>query len=696
MDEANQYLGKMFGRARGYVSVAYKDTGNSWQEHQFAWPADRKKILGWARVHHDANIFICPTLRRDAHTRKKGDGIHLRWLFADVDWEKVPTSKKALVRKRIDQLGTYIVASGTGENVHVYVALAEEVSVDKFLKLNTGLRDYLYADNKQADNSLLRLPGMTNWKTSAGSPVRVVGGNRKMRRPESLMTLRAFSQARVTTSSVEGTWSKVDLAAVPVRMKRLARMGSDEARGRYGSRHKAVWAVVGDMHKAGLSGDQIHTLLDEFPPAVDKRDDEHGAYDVHKDIDRRLKADLAVGQGGDDDSPFSELSDSDIVALGPDNPLVVKELARRAAMREVEHIEATRRFIAPPPDVSWSAADGLANPPEVAKYLIGGTEQGHRGLAGIKHNVVITAQYKVGKTAFTLASLAKSLCDGTDFLGQFPVPAEGRIVGHWNCEMEGFELLDDYIRPCGMKHPERLAVANLRGYGVNILTPVGKAWAVQWLKERGVQVWTIDSLARLLHMAGVKEKENDEVLNVLMAIDEIKVQAGVDVCFIIAHTGRADAEEGKEHARGATVIDDWPDTRWIMTKDGDPRFLWVDGRGTGLPTTSLDFNHDTKVSTLGVAGKGDVRADGAIQSVLEIVTANAGIAKEPLVRKVCERVKVRAPAAREYIEEAVENGWVQVRREARTGGGRASQKHYPVSEKTNGGATRRAVDFRKV
>lgn len=683
-DETNQYLGKMFGRARGYVSVAYKDTGNSWQEHQFAWPADRKKILGWARVHHDANVFICPTLRGDSATRKKGDGINLRWLFADVDWEKVPSSKKALVRKRIDQLGTYVVGSGTGENVHVYVALSEEVSVGKFLKLNTGLRDYLYADNKQADNSLLRLPGMTNWKTAAGSPVRVVGGNRKMRRPDSLLTLRAFNQAKVMSSTAEGTWSKVDLAGVSVRMKRLARMGSDEARGRYGSRHKAVWAVVGDMHKAGLSGDQIHTLLDEFPPAIDKRDDEHGAYDVHKDIDRRIKADSAV-----DDSPFTELSDEDVVALGPNNPLVIKELARRAAMREVEHIEATRRFMAPPADVSWSLADGMSNPPEKAKFLI-------EGLAGIKHNVVITAQYKVGKTAFTVASLARALCDGTPFLDQFPVPTEGRVVGHWNCEMEGFELLDDYMRPAGFNHPERMHVANLRGYGVNILTPLGKAWAVSWLKERQVQVWTIDSLARLLRMAGVKEKENDEVLNVLMAIDEIKVEANVDVCFVIAHTGRADQEEGKERARGATVIDDWPDARWIMTNDGGVRFLTVEGRGVKLQCTSLDFNHDTQCSALGVAGKGDVRADGAVQAVLEIVRANVGLAKEPLVKRVCERLRVRAPMAREYIDDAIENGWIEVRREARAAGGRAVQKHYPISEKTDGGATRRAVDFRKV
>lgn len=686
MDEtqATAYLDKMFGRVKGYVSVAYKDTGDSWQEHQFSWPSDKDKLIGWARVHADANVFICPTLRRDGHTRRKGDGINLRWLFADVDWEKVPASKWALVEKRIEQLGTYIVGSGTGNNVHVYVALGRAVQIGQWQQLNTGLRDYLYADNKQADNSLLRLPGMTNWKTSQGSSVRVVGGNGKARHHHQLLKLRAFADAKPgDVRSVDSGWSKVDVSAVSVRMRRLAQMGTDEARGRYGSRHKAVWAVVGDMSKTGLTSDQIHTLLDEFPPAMDKRDDEHGAYDIHKDIDRRLRADATL-----DDSPFTELSDEEIVALGPTNPLVQKELARRAAMREVEHIEATRRFIAPPDDVSWCAADGLSNPPEPQKFLID-------GLAGVKHNVVITAQYKVGKTAFTLASLAQALCDGQKFLGQFDVPPEGRIVGHWNCEMEGYELLDDYVRPAGIEHTSRLHVANLRGYGVNILTPIGKAWTVQWLRQRNVQVWTIDSLARLLRMAGVKEKENDEVLNVLMAVDEIKVEAGIDACFIIAHTGRAEMEDGKERARGATVIDDWPDARWVMTRDDDVRFLAVEGRGVRLQTTSLDFNHDTKRSLLGVAGKSEVRAEASIQGVIEIVKANAGIAKEPLVRKVCERMRVRAPAAREFIEEAIENGWIELKREVRAAGGRAAQKHYPVVEKTDGGATRRPVDFRK-
>lgn len=697
---AGEYLDLLFGTASGYVALAFKGPRNSWTEEQFEWPNDRRKILWWAKEHSHGDVFICPALRADAHTRKKTDGVNLRWLWADVDMDKVPSDKRGLVVKRMEQLGTLIVSSGSGLNAHVYVKLAGgPVDVEEHWRLNTGLRDYLYADAKHADNSLLRLPGTANQKPGAGGVV-MRGGHRKAIRPDALKRLRAFARVTGGMGGGDVSWTRVDVSDVSPRFKRLARMPVDEATGRYGSRYKAEWAVVGEMHKAGLDADQIHTLMDQFPAALDKAAEEHGAHDVHKTVAKRLRAieeaNRVVETGGDDESPFQDLSDDEIRQMRdehPDNPLVAKILARREAERQVAQIEAMRRFMAPPPDVSWCAADGLANPPEEQKYLID-------GLAGIKHNVVITAQYKTGKTALVLGSLAKSLCDGTAFLGHFRVPTVGMVVGHWNCEMEGFELLDDYIRPAGFENPHNLHVANLRGYGVNILTEIGKAWAVEWLRSRNVQVWTIDSLARLLRMCGVKEQDNHEVLNVLMALDEIKVEAGVDVSFVIAHTGRAEHDEGKERARGATVIDDWPDARWVLTRTGDIRFLAVEGRGVRLPTTSLNFNHETKVSTLGVEGKDNAMADGYTQTIVQIVKDNAGVARTTLVTMVKRALKVGNESARDAIEDAIAGGWIEARRVARSSGGRAQIKHYVVDLEDGGkdgvSASKRAVDFRKV
>lgn len=697
---ANEYLRLIYGSSgeKGYVAMSYKDSNASWQEQQFSWPAQKKQIVEWATVHADADIFICPALRTDPHTRKAGDGKGLRWLWADMDWDKVPTRIKDKVKKRVNKIGTYVVASGTKKgddtNCHVYVDLGSPVGVEEFTRLNTGLRDYLYADSKQTDNSLLRLPGTTNWKTEAGRHVFKLGGNGKIRTRDVLMKVKAFQNARVYVDAKGGIeWTKVkDLSGVNRKWLRRVRMPADEAVGRYGSRHEAVWAVAGDLHKAGYDSDTIHTLMDQFPPALEKHEDERNGYNWHKDIEKRLRNDRLsedvalekVESGDEGEVIFPELSDAEGDALALDEQ-VQKILRARDAKRAADLIEAERGYTELPPETSWRLSDALVNPPEPMPFLI-------EGMAGIKHNVIITAQYKTGKTSFLLGSLVSALVDGEDFLGQFPVTGQS-TVGHWNCEMDPRELLDDYLRPVGMKNPDRLVVQNLRGHNVNILTPLGRASTVKWLKDNGVKVWTIDSLARLARMCGVPEKDNDEMLSVLMVVDQIKEEAGVDACFIIAHTGRAQMEEGQERARGATVIDDWPDARWIMTRDGEVRFLSVEGRGVAMQTTSLEFNEDTRRSVLGMGNKADVRIQGVVQTVADIVRAHPGIIQIALRTKVRERFQCSQRVAIDHIAEAMEGDFIHVRNEyPEAGRGKMVKKHYAMNmEKPEGGATPRIL-----
>jgi hypothetical protein len=710
-DLAASYLDKLFGTHEGIAAFASKGKDNSWVELSFPWPAGRTDALSWVkRTTPTGNVFVTPALRGSANERVKGDGRHLFWLWADVDWDKVPASRREVVAQRIEELGTYVVLSGSGSNVHVYVKVTKALTPAEFHRLNTGLRDHLYADNKQADSSLLRVAGTVNWKTPTGSPVAEGEGHGRSITARELLKIKAFKNVDAKLSVDQGSidWVPTPVAAkrIPRRMQLALKMKGDEASGRYGSRYKAVWAITGDLHKLGFTGDEIHTLLNEFIPAIEKREDENFSYDVHKDIERRLvkerlNEDEALDVDEDDDGPaFEELSDAEGNAYAQDE-MVQKILARREALREADRIEAERFHTTPPPETSWSLRGALNNPPQPTPYLI-------HGLAGAKHNVVITAQYKTGKTAFTVGSLVQAIADGTPFLNEFQVnvPKEGAVVGHWNCEMDDYELMDDYIRPVGFSNIDNLRVWGLRGHRVNILTPLGKQDAIDWLRgdiaDRDgntpppVKVWTIDSLARLARMAGVKEKENDEMLSLLMAVDEIKFEANVDVCFIIAHTGRIKHEEGEERARGATVIDDWPDARWIMTKDGEIRFLAVEGRGVAMPTTSLEFDAVTKRSVLGVGNKGEVRANGYVQAVLDIVSADPGINKTALQGKLKERGVSSNRIADEYIVEAEECNWIVVKRGTAVGKGGKSTLHYPTGwEKPTGGATPRSADVRK-
>lgn len=684
---AGQYLTKLFGKGEGYVAVAYKDKGESWQECTFQYPDDRAKLIGWVEVHKDANIFVCPALRQGPN-RVKGDMLATRWLWADVDWDKVPEGKRAEVRDRITEVGTLVVGSGSGDNAHVYVQLDRALTSEEHYRLNTGLKDYLYADAKHADNSLLRLPGTTNWKTDAGSDV-VIRGTGSVRSVEYLMEKRTFQRVKASVGAAVdgGNWTLVDVGGMPRRIRAMATMDTAEAVAKYGSRHKAVWAIAGELHKRGLDADQIHTLMDQFPPAIEKNAEEHAGYDIHRDIDKRLMWDRANApdEDADDDAGdiFEEMSAEEVMdSLISEG--VQKELLRRAIRKAADTTEAERGWVGPPDDVSWSLTDALSNPPEPLPYLID-------GLAGKKHNVVITAQYKVGKTAFTMGAIARSLADGVDFLDHFPVhtPEDGVQVGHWNCEMDPVEMMNAYIRPVGIENTDNLVVANLRGHRVNILTPLGKQWAVDWLVKYEVKVWTIDSFARLARMAGVSEKDNDEVMSLLMALDEIKVEADIDVLFLITHTGRAEMEEGKERARGATAIDDWADARWIMTKMDDVRFLAVEGRGVALETTALHYDKDTKRSTKGFGGKTEVKADGAVQAVVKAVKENPGCTTTTLFAVLKGAMSQRV--ARTHIEEAVENGFLEVRQEV-GGRGKPAVRHYLAGmEKPTGDRTRRAT-----
>lgn len=701
---AGQYLDQLFGKRTGYVAAAYKDRDESWQECQFAWPADRTKILGWAEVHADANVFVCPALRRDAHTRKKGDMQPTSWLWADVDMQNVPQEKRGEVEGRITELGSLVVSSGSGDNRHVYVNLNTPVDQADHIKLNTGLKDYLYADSKQADNSLLRLPGTTNWKTDTGSAVRAVGGTGKVVSLTALMKRRAFRDAKVMDDWTASDWEFVEPEGLSKRVMRKVEMPVDEARARYGNRHKAVWATTKDLIRGGYDADIIHSLMHTFPAALSKAAEENG-YDVHRDVDKCLAFHRVAEEAGDDEA--MEALDDEAYDRARDaetdddiEKWALLEYKRSQARKRAKQIEAERGWVAPPVHVSWSLTGVLESPPEPSQHLIGIPEGGKLGLCGVKHNVVITAQYKTGKTKFVIATLAKALADGEPFMGAVPVhtPPEGVVVGHWNCEMDPAEMAADYVLPAQIQNTDNLVGADLRGYRVNLLSDQGKQWAVNWLRDRKVKVWTIDSLARLMRMANVSEKDNDEVMGLLMALDEIKVEAEVDVLFLIAHTGRAVQEEGKERARGATAIDDWPDARWVMTNEQGTRFLAVEGRGVGLEAKPLIYDPVTGHSDMGFGGREEVKADGAVQAIVRVVKDQPGITQKALFAAL--KGKMSSRVAAHHLEEAIDNDFIEVREDG-SNRGRPAKRHYVAGyEKPEGDRSMKAtpadVDLRAV
>lgn len=348
MQQVNTFLSRIFGDGplEGHITLGFipvdMSTGSrgKMQPAAFEWPREKKRVLRWVEEKsRRGEVYYCPALRKDGG-RKKGNAVPggLQWLWADVDMEKVPEHRKAAVLRAISLLATLTVRSGTGDNCHVYVNLSEAVSAEEHEYLNTLLRDLLSADNKQADNSLLRIAGTWNYKGVASAKKgesgkrgveclenRKGGGRRgkalgadvvtrwlekhwgklngesKGGERETLGELRARLAAGggYENRGKEGVdWQRVSGDVVKRLMvgglKSLVTMSTDRVdAGEYGGRrYQAVRTVAERVYRnPRVNGDRniVHTLMSDFPPGVSKEREER-SYNLHRDLERVLDA----------------------------------------------------------------------------------------------------------------------------------------------------------------------------------------------------------------------------------------------------------------------------------------------------------------------------------------------------------------------------------------------------------------------
>lgn len=270
---------------------------------------------------------------------------------------------------------------------------------------------------------------------------------------------------------------------------------------------------------------------------------------------------------------------------------VAAQRARRDAKRildDEDHAKAFRE-----PSFVETLADELAIPDEPETYRID-------KVLPTGGNVLLAAQYKVGKTTF-INNLARALADAEPFLDAFAVsPLAGRRVALWNYEV-GRSQYRTWLRDQAITTSWAVSVLNLRGYVLPLTVPRIQDWCVRWLETHETAVWMVDPFARAF--TGQNENDNTEVARFLDALDLIKHRAGVGELVLPTHTGRAEAEEGKERARGATRLDDWADVRWILTRnDEGVRFFSATGRDVSVDEQAL--HHDELSRRLSLSGGG--------------------------------------------------------------------------------------------
>ncbi len=271
-------------------------------------------------------------------------------------------------------------------------------------------------------------------------------------------------------------------------------------------------------------------------------------------------------------------------------------------------------------------------------------------LLGAGHNGTLAGPYKAGKTSLA-CDLTRCLVDGQPFLGCFETRLEGN-VGWFSAEMAQRDWRT-YMEVLRIEETDRVHAWHLRGYRMPLMDDAAAERAVGWLREREVGFWVVDSHARMCAWSRVSENSNDDVAMLLARLDEIKAEAGVRDLLHICHFGRS---VEAQHARGATVLDDWPDARWVQTKDdAGNRFLAVEGRGVELEPSHLERGSDHRLRRTG-RSRAQVKNAELVGEVERIVTDRPGINKTQLIAAMSGDTNTKATT----ISTAILQGRVRV------------------------------------
>jgi hypothetical protein len=281
---------------------------------------------------------------------------------------------------------------------------------------------------------------------------------------------------------------------------------------------------------------------------------------------------------------LTELKNADDAAAEQDFDAKVQQELERIAVREaarrVHAAQEASGLFAGFTDASLREA--FVAPRERVPWVI-------ESLQRAGHKAFLVAQFKAGKTTVS-GNVVKALADHEPLFGRFATHDLAGNIGILDYELTEDDALDMY-REMGLRNEQRIFLQSLRGTGFTLANESHAEMLVAWCRAHDIEYLTVDPFGRAMKGFG-EENSNDDVRAFLMSLDTVAKEAGLLGILMPVHTGRAAVEIGSERARGATVLDDDADARWILTKDAQGRrFFRADGRrGVGVEEISLDFD----------------------------------------------------------------------------------------------------------
>lgn len=333
--------------------------------------------------------------------------------------------------------------------------------------------------------------------------------------------------------------------------------------------------------------------------------------------------------------------------------LEADEMARRNRASRDMRIPITRTML-----------DALEAPlPEPAQLV--------EGLVIGEGVTLLSAQNKTGKSTVGV-NMVRAVLYGEDLFGRFPThfPADAG-VGVWNAEVSA-STYERWMIERGLddQHAKRLAFLHMSGYPVDLLLPVWRDYAVNWLREHTVKLWLLDPFSKIFRG---DENSATDVNAWWMVLREIMTEAEVPAAFVIHHAGHS-ADDGRARARGSSAIEGDPEVVLSYRHGGkegefppdNKRYLSGVGRIDNIPSVTLDYDTVARRLYVDESSKG-IETDRQINDDLEVALIvwdllegkndAAWVSKQP-VKDAAQGMSDRRVLA--ALKRAHARGWIEI------------------------------------
>ncbi|MFW5472304.1 AAA family ATPase [Knoellia sp. CPCC 206450] len=283
-------------------------------------------------------------------------------------------------------------------------------------------------------------------------------------------------------------------------------------------------------------------------------------------------------------------------------------------------------------------------------------------------NMLVVAQRKAGKTVLAL-NLAQSLLLGSDFLGNYPVMPLSGSLAFLNYELspQMFGAWSKHLR----LPEDRFLVANMRGRANPFRDREARAHLGQAMRAQSVEALVIDPFS--VAYSGMDANNPTEVRGWLTQLDDwFRGDVGGREIVLTAHAGWG----AEDRARGASSLEDWPDSILTLRSSGrsQHRTLSVRGRDVGVDNVAVHMDPETR-SLTAAARTPEQPLQTLAESCLNVISEQPGLNTEQVAVALRLRgIGFRKGEENQALRELAETGLVSVRQ-----GARGARLHFPLS-----------------